>query len=164
MRLTIKNLAFVSTLFLIIVFLFSSFHSERAPNAVFVTLEGNKISIDSLKGKVVLVNFWASDCKSCIEEMPALINTYNNYKKKGFEVIAVAMPYDPPAQVLNYALQKKLPFPVMHDGLSDITTKFGNINLTPTTFIYDKSGKQIAHFQGAIDFKMLKETLNKELG
>lgn len=88
-----------------------------------------------LKGKVVIVNFWATDCLACVTEMPALVNTYQQYQKKGLEIIAVAMPYDPPAQVLNYVTQKKLPFPVMHDGLAEITQKFGNVDLTPTTFI-----------------------------
>jgi thiol-disulfide isomerase/thioredoxin len=67
-------------------------NSNTAPDLTFTTFEGKKISMANLKGKVVLVNFWATDCLACVTEMPALMNTYQQYQKKGFEIIAVAMP------------------------------------------------------------------------
>lgn len=136
---------------------------NNAPDVTFTTIEGKKISMADLKGKVVLVNFWATDCLACVKEMPALVTMYQQYQKKGLEMIAVAMPYDPPAQVLNYATQKKLPFPVMHDGLAEITEKFGNVDLTPTTFIFDKQGKQLQRTIGALDFVKLNQLLTTEL-
>ena len=136
---------------------------SSAPDVTFTTIEGKKIAMTALKGKVVLINFWATDCPGCVKEMPALVNIYNQYNKKGFEIIAVAMPYDPPAQVLNYTKQKALPFPVMHDGLSEITDKFGGINLTPTTYIFDKEGHLLRRTIGNIDFNDLNMLLNKEL-
>ncbi|ADI28882.1 TlpA disulfide reductase family protein [Methylotenera versatilis] len=136
---------------------------NNAPDLTFTTIEGKKISMADLKGKVVIVNFWATDCLACVTEMPALVNTYQQYQKKGLEIIAVAMPYDPPAQVLNYVTQKKLPFPVMHDGLAEITQKFGNVDLTPTTFIFDKQGKQLQRTIGALDFVKLNQLLSVEL-
>jgi peroxiredoxin len=139
-------------------------NKPSAPNVTFTTIEGKKISMNDLKGKVVLVNFWATDCPGCIKEMPQLIDTYNQYKQKGFEVIAVAMPYDPPAQVLNYTKMKNLPFPVMHDGLAEVTNKFGQVSLTPTAFIYDKQGNLLRHTIGELDFNALQQLLNKELG
>jgi len=66
------------------------------------TIKGEKISSQNLIGKVYLINFWATDCPGCIKEMPGLINTYNKYKDRNFEIIAVAMFYDPPSRVLNY--------------------------------------------------------------
>ncbi len=137
--------------------------STPAPNVTFTTIEGKKISMASLKGKVVLVNFWATDCSVCVKEMPALVNIYHAYKAKGFEVIAVAMPYDPPAQVLNYVTQKVLPFPVMHDGFAEMSQKFGGINATPTAFIFDQKGKRLQYTVGALDFAKLSQLLNKEL-
>ena len=77
-------------------------NKKSAPNVVFTTIDGTKISMDSLKGKVVLINFWATNCTACIKEMPQLISTYNQFNKQGFALIAVAMPDDPPSQVLNY--------------------------------------------------------------
>ena len=137
--------------------------SQPAPNVTFITLQGKAISMASLKGKVVLVNFWATDCSVCVKEMPDLINTYNTYKAKGFEVIAVAMPYDPPAQVLNYVTQKALPFPVMHDGFGEIIKQFNGVNSTPTAYIFDKQGKRLQYTVGALDFNKLNRLLDKEL-
>jgi peroxiredoxin len=139
-------------------------NKASAPNVTFTTIEGKKIAMNDLKGKVVLVNFWATDCPGCIKEMPQLIDTYKQYNQKGFEVIAVAMPYDPPAQVLNYTKMKNLPFPVMHDGLSEVTNKFGQVSLTPTAFIYDKQGRLLRHTIGELDFTALQQLLKKELG
>jgi peroxiredoxin len=148
---------------LIALLAFNLAQKPQAPDVTFTTIEGKKITMASLKGKVVLVNFWATDCPGCVKEIPALAETYNNYKAKGFEVIAVAMPYDPPAQVFNYATQKALPFPVMHDGLEEITQAFGGINLTPTTYIFDKQGNRLQRIIGEIDFNSLRTLLDKEL-
>jgi thiol-disulfide isomerase/thioredoxin len=117
----------------------------------------------SLKGKVVLVNFWSTDCSVCVGEMPNLVNTYNAYKAKGFEIIAIAMPYDPPAQVLNYATQKALPFPVMHDGFGQMIMQFGGVPATPTAYIFNKQGKQIQYTNGRLDFEKLNQLLEREL-
>jgi peroxiredoxin len=148
---------------LLVALFLSLSQKPQAPDVTFTTIEGKKISMASLKGKVVLVNFWATDCPGCVKEIPALVDTYKNYHAKGFEVIAVAMPYDPPAQVLNYVRQKALPFPVMHDGLEEITQAFGGINLTPTTYIFDKQGNRLQRIIGEIDFTKLIVVLDKEL-
>lgn len=142
---------------------FQQYNKSNAPDVTFTTIEGKKITMASLKGNVVLVNFWATDCSICIKEMPALVHFYNLYNQKGFEVIAVAMPDDPPAHVLNYATQKMLTFPVMHDGLAEITKKFGDVDLTPTTFIFDKHGKLLQRTIGEINFIKLGQLLNTEL-
>ena len=136
---------------------------EQAPDVTFTTIEGKKIAMSSLKGKIVLVNFWATDCPGCIKEMPELINTYKQYKNKGFELIAVTMPYDPPAQVLNYTKMKSLPFPVMHDGFGEMQEKFGKVTLVPTTFIYDQKGNLLRHNIGELNFAQLHQQLDTQL-
>ena len=161
----LKQLAMALPILALLAFLiFILTRQQLAPNVIFTTIEGKKISMASLKGKVVLVNFWASDCRACVTEMPALASTYHLYKDKGFEIIAVAMPYDPPAQVLNYATQKKLPFPVMDDGFGEMTAKFGDVSVTPTTYIYNQEGELIQYTNGALNFKKLQQLLDKELG
>ena len=160
----LKKLAMALPILALLAFLiFTLTKQQLAPSVIFTTIEGKKISMASLKGKVVLVNFWATDCRACVTEMPALASTYNLYKDKGFEVIAVAMPYDPPAQVLNYATQKKLPFPVMDDGFGEMTAKFDDVSVTPTTYIYNQQGKLIQYTNGALNFKKLHQLLDKEL-
>lgn len=139
-------------------------HKPSAPDAKFVTLEGKPIAMDELKGKVVLVNFWATDCPGCIKEMPQLIKTYNQFHDKGLEIIAVAMHYDQTSQVVNYSRDQALPFPVMHDVTAEISEKFGKVSLTPTAFIYDKQGYLLQRTMGELDFDSLSQLLNKELG
>ena len=134
-----------------------------SPQVTFVSLQGEKITTADLRGKVVLVNFWATDCPGCIKEMPELINTYKQYKNKGFELIAVTMPYDPPAQVLNYTKMKSLPFPVMHDGFGEMQEKFGKVTLVPTTFIYDQKGNLLRHNIGELNFAQLHQQLDAQL-
>lgn len=162
--LTIKKFLIPAAILALLIFLGISLSNKtQAPTITFTTIEGKKISMADLKGKVVLVNFWATDCPGCIKEMPNLIKTYNDYKPKGFEIISVAMPYDPPAQVLNYTRQKALPFLVMHDGFSEVTQAFGGVNLTPTAFIFDKQGKRLQRTIGELDFPKLHQLLNIEL-
>lgn len=136
---------------------------DQAPEVTFTTLEGRNILLSELQGKVVLVNFWATDCPGCIKEMPDLIKTYHDYKDKGFELIAVAMSYDPPNHVLNYTKKNALPFPVMHDGYGEIAASFNDVRVTPTAFILDKEGKVIRRIIGELDFAALHALLDSQL-
>jgi thioredoxin-related protein len=95
--------------------------------------------------------------------MPDLIKTYNAYKDKGFELIAVAMSYDPPNHVLNYSQKNALPFPVMHDGYGEIAASFNDVRVTPTAFILDKEGKLIRRIIGELDFVALHALLDEQL-
>ena len=161
---TFKKVAIPLTILLLLGFLaYSLGNKPQAPAVTFTTITGKKIQMADLKGKVVLVNFWATDCPGCVKEMPALVNTYQAYKDKGLEIIAVTMPYDPPAQVLNYATQKSLPFPVMQDGYGEMNSAFGGVNLVPTTYIYDKEGNRLQRTIGELDFDKLNQLLKKEL-
>ncbi len=148
----------------LLVFLaFNLTKNQPAPDVTFTTIQGKEFSMASLKGKVVLVIFWATDCSVCVSEIPDIVKTYNAHKDKGFEVIAIAMPYDPPAQVLNYVTQKALPFPVMHDGFGQMIIKFGGVPATPTAYLFDKQGQQLQYTVGRLDFAKLNELLSKEL-
>ena len=138
-------------------------NKPTAPDVSFSTIDGKQISLGDLKNKVVLVNFWATDCPGCIKEMPDLINIHKQYQNKGFEVIAVAMSYDQITQIQNYSKSQALPFPVTHDSNGEISDRFGKVTLTPTAFIYDKQGRLLQHTIGELDFKALQQLLDKEL-
>jgi peroxiredoxin len=134
-----------------------------APASTFTTLEGKTLSLADLRGKVVLVNFWATSCPGCIKEMPDLVETYNQYKGRGFEVVAVAMSYDPPNYVANFAQTRQLPFPVALDVNGQHARDFGNVQVTPTAFIIGKDGRIIEQKLGELDFARLRSLLDKEL-
>ena len=137
-----------------------AFIQKSAPPAVtFTTLNGQKIALDDLRGKIVLVNFWATSCGFCMKEMPELSATYRQYQKQGFEVIAVAMHYDDPVKVREYAAQKQLPFPVVLDQDGELARTFDQVSATPTTFLIDKSGKRISRTLGSINFGNLRAFL-----
>jgi thiol-disulfide isomerase/thioredoxin len=163
MRLFKKTALIAALLILLISIGYFLFPTPNVNNVVFTTIHGETISMQSLKGKVVLVSFWATSCTSCIKEMPDLIKTYNQYKNKGLEIIAVAMPYDPPLQVVNFAKQKEIPFPVMHDSYAEITQKFGGVSVTPTAYLYNKDGNRIQRAVGILNFDKLHALLDQEL-
>ena len=134
-----------------------------APQVTFVSLQGEKITTADLRGKVVLVNFWATDCTTCVKEMPEVVATYNKYHGQGFETIAVAMKHDPPNYVLNYTEKNKLPFKVALDPVGELARAFGEVKLTPTTFIIDKQGKMVMRILGEPDFAKLHALLEEKL-
>jgi thiol-disulfide isomerase/thioredoxin len=78
-------------------------NSSAAPHSSFTLLDGSTRSTADLKGKVALINFWATSCTTCVEEMPMLVSTYEKFRGRGYETIAVAMSYDPPTYVVNFA-------------------------------------------------------------
>lgn len=136
---------------------------QQAPLVTFSTLKGEKISVESLRGKVVLVNFWATDCPGCIHEMPKLIQTHNKYNGQGFETIAVAMSYDPPNYVLNYTEKNALPFKIALDLQGEVAKAFGNVRLTPTSFVIDKQGHIVQQTIGEPDFTKLNALIEAKL-
>jgi peroxiredoxin len=114
---------------------------QAAPETTFVLLDGSKTSTSALKGQVLLVNFWATSCISCVAEMPKLVATHQQFKARGYDTLAVAMSYDPPAYVADFAETRKLPFGVVIDNTGDIAKGFGDVKLTPTSFLINKRGQ-----------------------
>ena len=137
--------------------------STPAPDVTFIDLKGQKISTQGLRGKVVMVNFWATSCVTCVKEMPQMVATYNKYKGQGLEFVAVAMQYDRADYVINFTETRKLPFTVALDSGGDIARSFGDVTLTPTTFVIDKNGKIIKQYVGEPKFAELHALLEKEL-
>ena len=133
------------------------------PDVTFISLAGQKISTQSLRGKVVMVNFWATSCATCVKEMPQMVDTYNKFKGQGLEFVAVAMKYDPPNYVVNYTESRKLPFTVALDSGGDIAKAFNDVALTPTTYVIGKDGKVLKRYVGEPDFAALHLLLQKEL-
>jgi peroxiredoxin len=135
----------------------------QAPQVTFVSLTGESITTAALKGKVALVKFWATDCVTCVKEMPDMVRTYNRYRHRGFEFIAVAMRHDPPHYVIKYAETNRLPFTVALDPVGELAKAFGNVKLTPTTFVIDKRGNIVLKITSAADVARLNALLEEKL-
>jgi peroxiredoxin len=136
---------------------------SAAPASTFVLLDGTRKSTDDLKGKVTLVNFWATSCVTCVGEMPKVIATYDKYKNQGYDTLAVAMSYDPPAYVVNYAETRKLPFKVAIDNTGAVAKAWGDVQLTPTTYLVNKRGEIVKRYVGEPDFAELHKLIEKLL-
>lgn len=154
-------LALIGVALLVALNLFNK--KEPAPAVTFKNINGEQIKLQSLHGKVVLVNFWATSCSTCVQEMPQMVETYNKYKDRGFELVAVAMSYDPANYVLNYSQTRQLPFKVALDVDGEAARLFGDVKLTPTTFLIDKNGNIIKRYVGIPEFPVLHQLLESAL-
>jgi peroxiredoxin len=137
--------------------------AERAPESTFVLLDGSTLSAKQLQGKVALVNFWATSCTTCVAEMPELVATYKQFKDKGYETLAVAMSYDPPSYVVNFAQTRQLPFKVAIDNTGAVARAWGDVKLTPTTFLLNKRGEIVKRYVGTPNFVELNQLIEKLL-
>lgn len=139
--------------------------SNAAPASTFVLLDGSQKPSASLQGKVTLVNFWATSCVTCVAEMPELVSTFEKYKSQGYGTVAVAMAYDPPSYVVNFVQTRKLPFDVAIDNTGAVAKAWGEVGITPTSYLVNKRGEIVKRYVGAPnmpELHQLIETLLKE--
>jgi peroxiredoxin len=138
-------------------------NSSAAPQTRFTLLDGSSKTTADLQGKVALINFWATSCATCVAEMPMLVSTYEKFRGRGYETIAVAMSYDPPTYVVNFAQTRKLPFPVAIDNTGAVAQAWGDVKLTPTTFLVNKRGEIVKRYVGKPDFAELQRLIDQLL-
>lgn len=122
--------------------------SETAGTAPAFTLpdiHGTSVSLSSLRGKTVILNFWATWCPPCRREIPDFISLQSQYGSKGLQIVGVAL--DEPDAVKAFAVQYGMNYLVLL-GTDDIARRYGGITGIPTTFIIDKSGKIVNQFEG----------------
>lgn len=136
---------------------------EKAPAVPFTLLGGQTGNLEQLRGRVVLVNFWATSCVTCVKEMPELVATHQKFNARGYETLAVAMAYDPPAYVSRFAESRQLPFKVAIDNTGEIAQRFGDIRLTPTTVLINKRGEIVKRYVGEPDFAALHALVERLL-
>lgn len=135
----------------------------RAPEVHYTLMDGRQADLSTLHGKVVLVNFWSTDCAPCVEEMPGLAHTYARYAPQGFETLAVSMREDPPLAVIRFAQSRRLPFPVVMDQTGDFAARFDGVEFTPTSVLIDRQGRIVARWVGQLDMPRLEMTLERLL-
>jgi thiol-disulfide isomerase/thioredoxin len=128
--------------------------ASAAPQSTFVLLDGSRQTTQDLRGKVALVNFWATSCTTCVAEMPEIVATYDKFKDRGFETLAVAMSYDPPSYVVNFTETR---------NTGEVARAWGDVKLTPSTFIVNKRGEIVKSFVGAPDFAELHKLIERLL-
>ena len=115
---------------------------QQAPEFTLDTMDGNQISLSDYRGKkVVLIDFWSTTCKPCLQEMPELVKIYNERKDKGFEILAIAT--DPPETVANVrpvAKNHGMIFPVLLDEESEVMDLYNPKGTLPFTLVVNRAG------------------------
>ena len=165
MSTVLRNFILLGTaLTIIIVLWLREENAPTVPEVRMTTIEGERLSLRALRGQVVLVNFWATDCAVCVKEMPMMAATYNKYRSRGFEALFVAMPHDRPDHVVHFANRTQLPFKVVLDVQGEINRAFGGIKVTPTTLIADKNGRIVKRILGEPDVERLHALIESKLG
>lgn len=139
------------------------FKPAVAPQVRFATLAGNTLATSDLRGKVVLVNFWATWCADCIKEMPKMIETHRKYAPRGYEVVAVAVQSDGREQVAAFTHRRALPFTVALDTTGEVARSFGRVRVTPVSVLIDRQGHIVKRYVGEPDWAELHAQLEKLL-
>lgn len=156
-------------LFLAAVLLISSLaglllRSPPAPVVGGTTLAGQPVDVGAFAGRPYLVNFWATSCVTCVKEMPELIAVHREFSARGYQTIAVAMSYDRPDHLASFVKERELPFLVIHDKTGAWAQAYGDVSVTPTTFVVDSKGRIIKRYVGEPDFSQLRRLIARELG
>src|SRR5262245_11309395 len=142
----------------------SKFSLDRhAPEVRFSALSGETFSTSELRGKVVLVNFWASYCASCLQELPKLVETHQKFAPRGYETIAVAVRKDHPERVAALGASHALPFRITLDRSGEAAKEFGNVRITPTSFLIDRQGRILKRYVGDPDWAEFHRLVERAL-
>jgi peroxiredoxin len=91
------------------------------------------------------------------------VRTYQKFRDRGYETVAVAMSYDPPQWVNNFSTSRQLPFKVALDNTGEVAKQWGDVKLTPTTYLVNKQGQIVKRFVGEPDFAALEQLVDKLL-
>lgn len=125
---------------------------SQAADFKLETLDGNTISLDSLRGKVVFLNVWATWCEPCREEMPSMQTLYDDFKgNKDFVMLAVSQDVKGRAAVAPYVAKNGYHFTILLDPENKIGETY-DVSGVPETFIIDRKGQIVAHHMGAFDW------------
>ena len=123
----------------------------KAPDFKFPGLDGKMISLADQKGKIVLVNIWATWCPPCVDEMPSMEKLYQKFKGQNFEILAVSIDETGLKAVAPFMKKNRLTFPALIDSKGSIKTTY-RITGVPESFIIDKQGFLIRKIVGPVDW------------
>lgn len=132
---------------------------KQAPDITVTTIDGRQIRLADLRGRPTLVTFWATSCPGCVKEMPHLIELYHELAPKGLEIIGIAMSYDPPNHVLEMTKERQIPYPIALDTTAAAAQAFGEVKLTPTSFLIAPDGRIVHQKIGEMDMPVVRQTI-----
>jgi peroxiredoxin len=145
-------------LFLLAISDAQSIQPQKAPNFSLKTYDGKIVELAKLKGKVVVINFWATWCPPCRAEIPDFIKAYDAYKSKGLEIVGIALDEDGWPKVKPFVDKNKISYPIVL-GTAEVAQQYGGIEAIPTTFIVDRKGNIVDHQVGMLIKGMLERKI-----
>jgi len=122
-----------------------------APHFSLDNLDGKKVELKQYRGKIVFLNFWATWCGPCKEEMPSMEALYQKFKERGFAFLAISVDYDEKKKVKEFMDKHHYTFPVLIDPRS-LTLDLYKVREIPTTILIDKKGKMVGKAIGPKDW------------
>ncbi len=122
--------------------------AASAESFVFKDMKGQEQRLQDYRGKWVLVNFWATWCPPCLEEIPDLIALYEAHRNKDLAVIGVALDSTKDS-VVEFVAKKKISYPIVL-GDYDLAAQVGEVEALPTSYLYDPTGKLVSYQQGMV--------------
>jgi peroxiredoxin len=134
---------------------------EKFPDFEEKDLAGKTLSIANYKGKVVLVDFWATWCGPCVAELPHVLKAYEQYHDKGFDVVGISLDRDQEA-LTSFIKKREMRWPQIFDSKNKLATQYG-IESIPTTFLLDGEGKIIGkNIRGEAVIEAVADALPKK--
>ena len=137
--------------------------SAVAHEFTFKDIQGKVQRLSDYRGKWVLVNFWATWCPPCLEEIPDLIALHNAHKDTNLVVIGIALEYASRKGVTEFVAQHAIPYPIVL-GDHRMAGQVGEVDGLPTTYLFDPEGKQVAHQEGPITRENVEEYIRSKSG
>ncbi len=134
--------------------------SGKAPTFTLPDIDNKQVSLSDFKGKVVVLDFWATWCPPCRKEIPDFINLQKEYGSKGVQFVGIGL--DDAGKLRAFAQQYQMNYPVLV-GTQDIAMKYGGIQGIPTTFIIDRSGTVVSKFEGYRPRQVFEDEIKKLL-
>jgi peroxiredoxin len=162
-RMKARIIAVAATLAIAAWAAYVSLRPAPAPHVRIAMLSGGETSTDELRGKVVLVNFWATWCTDCLNEMPDMVDTHRKYAPRGYETLAIAVQKDDPTLVAQFAARRALPFKLALDERGDLAESFGVPRVTPVSYLIDRRGRIIRRYIGEPDWAELHAAIEEAL-
>ncbi len=134
---------------------------QQAPEFSLQDINGNRVALADLRGKVVLLNFWALWCPPCLQEFPSFVKLKNSMKGQPFEMVTIAID-SPLRNIKAFAEKKGANFPVLYDPKKEASSRYHVFSL-PTTFLIDKNGRIVEKFFGAHewDSEQMKDKIRR---
>lgn len=137
--------------------------ASTAPDFNLPTSDGKSLKLSSLKGKVVILDFWATWCPPCRKGIPDLIDLKKKYGAKGVEIIGISVDQDTKPEVVPFIKDYGINYPVVYAD-NNVVMQYGGIRAIPTSFVIDKQGKIVASYEGLVSKLTYENHIKKILG